>query len=269
MRLAGTPKPSTYLIVLALIASIAVLASGCGAGSSTTTSSVRAKTAANKPAAKPMPEVRVEVNKPQDGAHVTVDEFTVRGSVTAGARVRVAGHSAHVHGHRFSASVRIHGRGDHDISIHARKAGWRSSAASISVTRVLSATELAAIAERRRLRAQQAEAAFKADAVTIPYNQLHKDAARYRGQKVVYRGQILQIQEEEGLGGIMLLSVTDEGYGIWDDNVWVDYDHSIKSAEDDVITVYGVVRGSKSYETQIGGETYVPRITAKYIDESG
>ena len=83
-----------------------------------------------------------------------------------------------------------------------------------------------------------------------------------------FTGQIMQIQEELGWGGnMMLLSVTDEGYGIYDDNVWVDYDESIDSAEEDIITVYGEITGSKSYETQIGGETYVPKMRAKYIEE--
>jgi hypothetical protein len=253
-------------VVIGLLVSCAAVASGCGSDGSTGTTVARHVTSV---ASKPAPELHLEVTKPDNGAHVTADEFIVKGSVTSGARVRVAGHTVHVHGHRFTASVRIHGRGAHDVKVHATKVGWRSTETSFSVTRDLSAAELAAIAERRRLRAEAAEAAFKAEAVTIPYNQLHKDAAAYRGKRVVYRGQIFQIQEQEGLGGIMLLSVTDEGFGLWDDNIWVDYNDSIKSAENDVVTVYGVVRGSKSYQTQIGGETYVPRVAARYIDESG
>ena len=65
----------------------------------------------------------------------------------------------------------------------------------------------------------------------------------------------------------MLLSVSDQGYGFWDDNIWVNYEGHISGAEEDVITVYGVITGSKSYETQIGGETYVPRMRARYVDE--
>lgn len=127
------------------------------------------------------------------------------------------------------------------------------------------AAEAKKAAERAAAEAQR-EADFKAAATTIPYNQLAKNPDNYRGQKVVYRGQIFQIQDS-GFGGNMLLAVTDEGYDIWDDNVWVDYDDSFDSAEDDVVTIYGVVKGEKSYETQIGGETYVPRIKLKYIDE--
>ncbi len=65
----------------------------------------------------------------------------------------------------------------------------------------------------------------------------------------------------------MLLAVTDEGYGFWDDNVYVEYDGTIQGAEDDVITIFGKVRGQYSYETQIGGETFVPQIDAEIIDE--
>ena len=65
----------------------------------------------------------------------------------------------------------------------------------------------------------------------------------------------------------MLLAVTNEGYDFWDDNVWVEYDGTIEGAEEDIITVYGVVRGEQSYETQIGGETFVPKVEARYIEE--
>jgi hypothetical protein len=61
------------------------------------------------------------------------------------------------------------------------------------------------------------------------------------------------------------VSVTNEGYDVWDDNVWVDYTGHFPQGEGDLITIYGTVTGSKSYETQIGGETYVPRVKAKYI----
>jgi len=118
----------------------------------------------------------------------------------------------------------------------------------------------AAEAEARR------EAAFRAEAQTIPYNQLAKNPERYVGERVVYRGQIFQIQEAGGVG-FMLLSVTDEGYGFWDDNVWINYEGTIDSAEDDIVTVYGTVVGQKTYETQIGGETFVPEIDAEFIDE--
>jgi hypothetical protein len=103
-----------------------------------------------------------------------------------------------------------------------------------------------------------------AGAKSLPYNQPEKNADRYSAERVMFRGQIMQIQEDSG-STVILLSVTDDGYGFWSDNVWVDYDGTIKGAEDDIITVYGTIEGTKSYETQIGSETYVPQMTARYV----
>ena len=142
----------------------------------------------------------------------------------------------------------------------------RRTAAQRRANAAAKARRKAAAAVARKVKREQAEATFKASARTIAYNQLNKDADRYEGDHVVYRGQILQIQEDGDAGGIMLVSVTDEGYGIWDDNIWVDYDSSVPYAEEDVIRVYGTVTGSKSYETQVGGETYVPQIHARFVE---
>lgn len=122
-----------------------------------------------------------------------------------------------------------------------------------------------AAAEARK---QQQQQDFINSAETIPYNQLIKDPGAYRGKHVVYTGQIFQIQQAGG-AGIMLVAVTNEGYDIWDDNVWIDYFGNVQGAEGDQITVYGVIKGSKSYETQAGGQTFVPRIKAVYISEGG
>lgn len=127
------------------------------------------------------------------------------------------------------------------------------------------AAERKAAAERR---AEERKEQFIAAAHTIPYSDLIKDTAPYKGEKIALHGQILQIQQQQGLGGIMLLSVTDEGYGIWDDNVWVDYDQDVPYVEKNIVTVYGTVTGTKSYQTQAGGNTFVPRVHAAYIEGS-
>lgn len=124
---------------------------------------------------------------------------------------------------------------------------------------------LAARVVQREEREAAEEASFREEATAIDYDQLVKNPFRYVGDKVVYTGQIFQIQE--GFGSFMLLSVTDEGYGFWTDEIWVAGFGEIESAEEDIITVYGTVSGAEEYETQIGGSNFVPKIKAKYIDE--
>lgn len=114
-------------------------------------------------------------------------------------------------------------------------------------------------------REEAKEAAFREEATMIDYDQLIKNPYRYEGDKVVYTGQIFQIQE--GFGGFMLLSVTDEGFDFWTDEIYVTGFGHIESAEEDIVTVYGTVKGAEEYATQGGGTNYVPKIKAKYVDE--
>lgn len=257
--------------VAAALSLIAIIAAGCGSSSSGTPSnhaapatdtSTQTPTATTPPAPPPKPKVEV-LFSPSTLSTVHEDAFTVRGTATRGATVSLhqGGHviTAVLHGRHWSAPVTVH-MGDNTLRARAKKKGFVSGHDLIVVTRKHSAAERAAIRAQR-------QQDFMASATTIPYNQLNKDASSYKGKRVVYHGQIFQIQQDGNFGGVMLLSVTDEGYGIWDDHIWVDYDRSIKSAENDNVTVYGTITGSKSYDTQAGGSTYVPRMHAKYIVE--
>jgi hypothetical protein len=62
----------------------------------------------------------------------------------------------------------------------------------------------------------------------------------------------------------MLLSVGD---GPGDENVCVDYSSDVPYVEDDAIKAYGTVTGMKTHQTQAAGATFVPRVSAKYIEQ--
>ncbi len=196
----------------------------------------------------------------QGGGGITVRQptYTIKGRTTPGARVKVSGRSASVTGNRFELTVQL-SQGENAFGVRADKAGLASRFTRITIVRRLSAAE---ISQQRAARRQT----FMNKCATIPYNQLNKDADAYAGKAVKYYGQILQIQESGG-GGMMLLYVTNLGYDIWSDQIWVNYIGHVRGAQGDNLTVYGTVVGSTSYETQIGGETYVPEIDAKYIVE--
>jgi hypothetical protein len=255
-----------YMIGLAIAAGL--VATGCGQGQKPAIISTNAKSPAKPtptPVATPIPQVtfnmprRIIVEKPH---------ATILGTVTpATATVNIAGRHPKVHADgSFSTSIRVK-LGSRQFYVNGNATGYKDS--DFSLVQVIRRRSQAEIVRHRaavKARRIQHVVNFKANAKTIPYNQLHKDADAHAGEHVKFYGQIMQIQEE-GNSGIMLLSVTDEGYGLWTDNVWVNYTGRVKGAEDDMLTVYGTVVGSKSYETQIGGETYVPEINAKYIEE--
>lgn len=225
--------------------------------------------------AKPKPKVvKITVKAPKE---VTKPTAVIRGTVTpASAKVTVEGKRIKVANGRFRYQVKLT-RGVNAREVAATAAGYDDDSETVSTYRNLTKAEMAeqkarqeAREEAARLAAEQRAEAAKQDfinsAETIPYAQLQKDPSAYIGHKVVYTGQIFQIQQQ-GNVGFMLLSVTNEGYDFWSDEVWVNYFQKVAGAEGDQLTVYGVVKGSKSFETQIGGERYVPEIRARYIEE--
>lgn len=205
------------------------------------------------------PFVSLAVSQPHAGDVVTAPTILIAGTATSQATVMVRGQPVSLVGTRFRTDVSL-SPGRNSFLVVARKPGFAPRAQQIVVTRRLSPAEVAAQQARRR---QQ----FIDSTVTIPYKQLIKDPESYRGTKVRYYGEILQIQESGGEGGFMLLYVTDLGYDIWSDQVWVNYTGHVRGGDGDKLTVYGVVVGTKSYDTQIGGTTYVPEIDARFIVE--
>lgn len=259
-----------YLVVTAL-AIAGVAAAACG---STTTHA----TGSNPPAATqstttttPPPPKPLKLDAPSDRT-VAGEQYVLKGTATLGSSVSVNADGVRLrHGH-WSKSVSLT-HGENDFSINENKPGHDDVSADVVITRKWTPAEREAQRQAREAarQAREARAAaqvanYKGRAVTIPYNELNKDADAQAGKIVTYTGQIFQIQEDSASGGgIMLLSVTNDGYGFWTDNVWVNYRGHISQNEGDSITVWGKVEGSKSYDTQVGGTTYVPEVTAKYV----
>lgn len=258
----------TCPVLIALLSLPMAAIAGCGGGGTTKTVTVTQtapaasvtteETTASATAPEPEPE---PVKVLSEGPFVTHrDQVKLHGSVTpAGAKVRVNGHRATVTGTRWTKLVPITKKGDNTYKIVATKSGHDRDTTSAIVTRELSADEKAAARAARKQ-------AFIAQAAALPYNQILAHPSRYEGTKVRFSGEIFQVQEDSGTS-VILLSVTDEGYGFWDDHVWIDYNGTIRGAEGDQLTVYGTMTGTQDYDTQAGGNTTVPSMRAKYVVE--
>jgi hypothetical protein len=239
-----------------------------------------------QPQPAPPKPVSLAVTTPSNGTTVRAPSVVVAGTTEPGAKVFVGDKAVHVDsGGAWKTTVQLH-VGANRISIGADHPPGTSSAIDLTITRQLTRAEKAQIAaaqrkaaaqraaaQRRRAAAQAQRAAaarqaFINGAKTIPYNQLIKNPEQYAGTPVAYHGQIFQVQESGGMG-VVLLSVTDEGYGMWTDNICVNYFQHIKSAKNDIITVYGKVVGMKTYTSQAGYDISIPEIDAKYIVERG
>lgn len=103
---------------------------------------------------------------------------------------------------------------------------------------------------------------FKANCSHVEYAQLEKDPSKFRDQNVVFSGKIFQIQEKNGKG-MILLSTGDYNT----DLVYVDYNGANEFVENDHVTIYGVLKGDKTYNTKMGTNN-LPYMEGKYIEKS-
>lgn len=113
---------------------------------------------------------------------------------------------------------------------------------------------------------------FKAECMDVSYDELARTPDEHAGEKVKFTGSIMQVVYDSDTGmSKYLVSVTNEGYGFWDDNIFVELipdNKTGKFLEDDIVTFYGIADGEYSYKTVLGKSVTVPCVEAVYMDMS-
>ena len=106
-----------------------------------------------------------------------------------------------------------------------------------------------------------------ATAVAIEYDDLFRNNEQHLGKVVRYAGKVLQYGELSCLfcddpGHYLRVGTTNQGYGLYDDPIYVLYYGDQRFLEDDIVTVWGTVDGLESYTAVLGNEVTLPRIKA-------
>jgi hypothetical protein len=115
----------------------------------------------------------------------------------------------------------------------------------------------------------QAQAVARTNAKSIDYAQLKKDPNKFSGQYAKYTGEIVQIAED-GNNTVIRLAVTKDDFGYnSEDVVFVKYQGTTDYVEKDIVTVYGTLDGSYTYQSQAGWDITVPSMTADFFDKVG
>jgi hypothetical protein len=126
------------------------------------------------------------------------------------------------------------------------------------------------------------KADYQAKSRVIAYKVLNKEADQLVGRLYRLTGQIFQIQDagpgmystafNEGTGRSdlqaetnILLAITKDEFGYYNDNVMVLYPTAVKVYEGDVITVWAECLGSYTYQSVANYNLTVPLLWAKYI----
>lgn len=111
-------------------------------------------------------------------------------------------------------------------------------------------------------------AGFSPDATQpIDYKELVKNPDSFHSYRSTFSGQVMQIQEANGVG-FMRLAVTKDEFG-WSpsDVILVDYQGHTDAVQDDVVTVAGTMEGSQTYTSQANFQITVPLMYACLITE--
>lgn len=142
--------------------------------------------------------------------------------------------------------------GEYKYEVEVSKEGYKSTKEEHVVTRTLSKKE-----EQQQL---------KDSAITIDYKQLEKNKNKHKGEFAKFKGQIVQIMEDADYT-VMRVAVDQNQWG-WDTSaiLYVEYAGTTDFIQDDIVTVYGLMAGEYSYESQAGWNISVPSMYAEIVE---
>jgi hypothetical protein len=110
---------------------------------------------------------------------------------------------------------------------------------------------------------------YKSQSISIPYDDLARETEKYTNNKVMYNGQVVQVTEGQWNNIVLRVNVTKDESNIYKDTIWVNYkytDGEKRILENDIINLWGEVKGRKSYKAVLGNEVVVPEIQGRIIE---
>lgn len=113
---------------------------------------------------------------------------------------------------------------------------------------------------------------YKAKSTLIFYEDLARQTEKYVGKKAKFTGQVIQVQEIYGNQIILRVNVTKGDYDIYKDTIWINYRYQegeSRVLENDIINVWGEIKGRKSYLTILGNKITIPELDGMVIELAG
>lgn len=105
--------------------------------------------------------------------------------------------------------------------------------------------------------------------VEIHYDDVARNPNNYMGEYAIFTGEVAQVQEN-GNSIVLRMNVTKNEYGAWEDTLWIEYkrksENESRILEKDVVTVYGIMNGIKSYTGVLGNQISIPYLKAEYVE---
>lgn len=119
---------------------------------------------------------------------------------------------------------------------------------------------------------------FKNSCESYAYKEIARNPNNFIDKHAKFEGQVIQVMEN-GDDIVLRVNITKEanefaegGY-LYSDTIYVEYTKNDKNEsrilEDDIITLYGTLKGTKTYDTIFGSSETIPYYIAEYIDIHG
>lgn len=252
----------------------------------TTADEAETKTSTSKEAAKEKDSSEKETEKSSETVDLVLDvpaevevdkegKATISGTATPEAKISIGfgiigDSTAADKDGKFTLTYELTDDEADDITINATKDSETTSS-NVKVkpnAEVLAAQEAAAKA--------QAEADAKAEAekndpatynTGITYDNLARDPDKYKGNKVVFQGKVIQVMEGDDYTQYRLAVNSD-----YDTVALIEITAdklSSRVLEDDIITIYGESMGTITYDSTLGGKITVPAISVNMFNIDG
>ncbi len=111
-------------------------------------------------------------------------------------------------------------------------------------------------------------AEIKSNVITVSYDDLMRSNENYVGKIIYYRGKIIQVREDYNDEYTLRVATKESEYVGYSDNIiWVNYKGK-RLLEDDIIDVWGKVKGLKSYTGLLGDQVTIPEIDSLNVELS-
>lgn len=120
------------------------------------------------------------------------------------------------------------------------------------------------------LSAAEIKAEYKANCKTYSYDKIARSPDEYRGKYAKFYGKVVQVMQDKSAGKIEYsLRIGTGGSYYYDNVILCTYTASTNDSrilEDDMVTIYGELRGEYTYETVMGNEITLPFMSVEYVD---
>ena len=207
-------------------------------------------------------EVKLKFTKPvEDSIEVTEDAYEIAGSVASS---DVAVEMSKKNSDNPSEAVPVDSDGNFNIKVTLQK----ESNTFDFIAKKGDQEKSESLLIFRKITEEERKAELKADAKTIPYKELFRNIDKYKGEKIHYTGEVVQVIGDGNALSSMRVNITRGSYGYWDDTVLVtSIDlNAEKTLEKDIIEFWGTVIGEESYQTVLGATVSLPSLSASVIE---